>query len=113
MARLGRDVAERLVKELDGWTLEGDAIKKQFVCRDFPDAIQIGVISPDQLDQDRLFGFEVVIQASRENSCGVGNLLEGRAQTRGSDQRGRRLQDLGSPSPIGGPGLGRQFICAA
>src|SRR5262245_58605800 len=59
------------------------------------------MIAPDQLDQDRFLGFEVVIQASREDSGGVGNLVEGGTQARGGDQRSRRLQDLGSPSSIG------------
>ena len=76
---------------------------------DFPDAIQISVIAPDQLDQDRFLGFEVVIQASRENPGGVGNLLEGGAQTRGGDQRSRRLKDLGAPSSIG---VGTRHGCA-
>jgi hypothetical protein len=67
------------------------------------DAIQIGVITPDQLDQDGFFGLEVVIQASREDPGGVGDLLEGGAQTRGGDQRGRRFEDLGSASAIGLP----------
>ena len=70
--------------------------------RDLPDAIQIGVIAPDQLDQDRFLGFEVVIQASRENPGGVGDLLEGGAQSRGGDQRSRRFEDLGSASSIAG-----------
>src|SRR5262249_53875051 len=68
------------------------------------------VITPDQLDQDRLFRFEVVIQASRENPRGVGNLLEGGAQTRGGDQRSRGLKDLGSASSIG---AGPHHRCAA
>ena len=70
---------------------------------DLPDAIQIGVIAPDQLDQDGFFGFEVVIQASREDPGGVGDLLEGGAQSRGGDQRGRRFEDLGSASAIALP----------
>jgi len=31
--------AERRVKELNGWALDGNAIRKQFVLRDFPAAV--------------------------------------------------------------------------
>ena len=39
MATLDRAEAERRVKELNGWTLDGNAIRKQFVLRDFPAAV--------------------------------------------------------------------------
>lgn len=39
MATLSRAEAETLLRELDGWTLEGSAIRKQFVLRDFPEAV--------------------------------------------------------------------------
>lgn len=35
-----RDEAQARLAELTGWTLDGDAIRKQFVCRDFPGAVQ-------------------------------------------------------------------------
>ena len=31
--------AERRTKRLTGWTLEGDAIKKQYTFKDFPEAV--------------------------------------------------------------------------
>jgi 4a-hydroxytetrahydrobiopterin dehydratase len=37
--RLSRIDAERRLKELNGWTLEGDAIRKQFTFADFPAAV--------------------------------------------------------------------------
>jgi 4a-hydroxytetrahydrobiopterin dehydratase len=37
--RLSRGDAERRLKELNGWTLEGDAIRKQFTFADFPAAV--------------------------------------------------------------------------
>lgn len=37
---MDRAEAEARVVELDGWTLDGDALRKQFVCRDFPDAVR-------------------------------------------------------------------------
>jgi 4a-hydroxytetrahydrobiopterin dehydratase len=40
MATLSRSEAERQLKDLDGWSLEGDAIKKQYVLRDFPAAVE-------------------------------------------------------------------------
>ena len=39
MATLTRAQAEQHVKSLNGWTLEGDAIKKQYTFKDFPAAI--------------------------------------------------------------------------
>ena len=37
--RLSRGDAERRLKELNGWTLEVDAIRKQFTFADFPAAV--------------------------------------------------------------------------
>jgi 4a-hydroxytetrahydrobiopterin dehydratase len=37
--KLSRADAERRVKSLDGWTLDGDAIRKQFTFKDFLEAI--------------------------------------------------------------------------
>jgi 4a-hydroxytetrahydrobiopterin dehydratase len=37
--RLSRADAERKLKSLTGWTLDGDAIRKQFTFKDFPEAI--------------------------------------------------------------------------
>ena len=39
MATLNRAEAEQRLAGLDGWSLDGNAIKKQYVCRDFPDAV--------------------------------------------------------------------------
>lgn len=39
MATLTRAEADSLIKDLPGWTLSGDAIHKQFVCRGFPEAV--------------------------------------------------------------------------
>jgi 4a-hydroxytetrahydrobiopterin dehydratase len=39
MAKLARTEAEQRLKSLNGWTLEGDAIKKQYTFKDFPEAI--------------------------------------------------------------------------
>ena len=37
--KLSRADAEQRVKSLKGWTLDGDAIKKQYTFKDFPTAI--------------------------------------------------------------------------
>lgn len=37
---MDRDEAQARTQALDGWTLDGDAVRKQFVCRDFPDAVR-------------------------------------------------------------------------
>ena len=39
MATLSRAEAEARVRALSGWTLDGNAIRKQFVCADFPAAV--------------------------------------------------------------------------
>ena len=39
MPKLSLVEAERQIKSLDGWTLEGDAIKKRYTFKTFPDAI--------------------------------------------------------------------------
>ena len=39
MAKLSLAEAEQRTKTLDGWTLEGDAIRKQYRFATFPDAI--------------------------------------------------------------------------
>ena len=37
--KLSRAEAEQRIKGLNGWSLEGDAIKKQYTFKDFPEAI--------------------------------------------------------------------------
>ena len=39
MAKLERAEVERRMKSLAGWTLEGDAIRKQFTFAGFPEAV--------------------------------------------------------------------------
>ena len=39
MAKLTHDDAERRLKSLSGWTLDGDAIRKQYTFKDFGQAI--------------------------------------------------------------------------
>lgn len=39
MTALTRTQAEPLMKDLPGWTLDEQAIHKQFVCRGFPEAV--------------------------------------------------------------------------
>lgn len=39
MARLSRSEAEQRLQDLSGWTLEGDAIRKQFSFAGFPEAV--------------------------------------------------------------------------
>ena len=40
MALLAREEIDRRLMELKGWTLEGNAIKKQFVFAGFPEAVK-------------------------------------------------------------------------
>lgn len=39
MPKLSRTEAEQRLKGLDGWTLDGDAIRKQYTFADFPTAV--------------------------------------------------------------------------
>jgi 4a-hydroxytetrahydrobiopterin dehydratase len=39
MATLSREDAEARLRELPGWALDGNAIRRQFVLRDFPQAV--------------------------------------------------------------------------
>ena len=39
MATMNREEAEARLRELPAWTLEGNAIRRQFVLRDFPQAV--------------------------------------------------------------------------
>jgi 4a-hydroxytetrahydrobiopterin dehydratase len=39
MAKLDRHEVEQRLKGLNGWTLDGDAINKQYTFKDFPEAI--------------------------------------------------------------------------
>jgi 4a-hydroxytetrahydrobiopterin dehydratase len=39
MARLSREEIDRRLKELTGWSLDGDAIRKQFTFGGFPEAV--------------------------------------------------------------------------
>jgi 4a-hydroxytetrahydrobiopterin dehydratase len=50
---MGRDEAQARLAELTGWTLDGDALRKQFVCRDFPDAVRfVQALVPGAEDAD-------------------------------------------------------------
>lgn len=39
MATLSQDEARARLQELEGWTLEGNAIRKQYVFKGFPEAV--------------------------------------------------------------------------
>lgn len=48
MALLSREEIDRRLKELKGWTLDGNAIKKQFVFPGFPEAVNfVARLVPD------------------------------------------------------------------
>ena len=83
--------------------------------RTLADAVEVGVIPPDQLNEDRLLRIEVVVEAAREDACGVGYLLQRAAQARRGDDRVRGLENLGAPRCVG-RGLGgdsREFCGAS
>ncbi|HTK28558.1 MAG TPA: 4a-hydroxytetrahydrobiopterin dehydratase [Vicinamibacterales bacterium] len=47
MAKLDRTEVERRMRSLNGWTLEGDAIRKQFTFAGFPEAVAfVGRLAP-------------------------------------------------------------------
>ena len=39
MAKLSREEIDRRITTLNGWTLDGDAIRKQFTFKGFPEAV--------------------------------------------------------------------------
>ena len=39
MATLTQEQAQSRIRQLDGWTLDGNAIRKQYVFRGFPEAV--------------------------------------------------------------------------
>ena len=46
--KLSRSEAEQRVKGLDGWTLEGEALRKQYTFADFPAAVEfVNRLVPD------------------------------------------------------------------
>jgi 4a-hydroxytetrahydrobiopterin dehydratase len=48
MAKLTRDEIQTRLKSLSGWTLDGDAIRKQFTFSGFPEAIAfVNRLAPD------------------------------------------------------------------
>jgi 4a-hydroxytetrahydrobiopterin dehydratase len=48
MAKLSRTEIDERMKRLTGWTLEGDAIRKQYTFASFPDAIAfVGRLAPE------------------------------------------------------------------
>lgn len=53
MATLNQSDAEARLRQLTGWTLERNAIRRQFVCRDFPDAVAfVGRLVPGAEEAD-------------------------------------------------------------
>jgi len=47
VAKLDRTEVERRMRSLNGWTLEGDAIRKQFTFAGFPEAVAfVGRLAP-------------------------------------------------------------------
>ena len=76
------------------------------------DAIEVGVVAPDQLDEDRFLRLEVVIETAREDPRGIGDLLQRGAQTRRCDDGVRGLQDLGAPGRVAAGGSATAVGCA-
>ncbi len=72
----------------------------QSVQRLLGDVIEIGVVTPKQLDKQRLFGREMVVQAAGLNAGGVGDVVHRGTQSRSGDQRRRDLQDFSAPGSI-------------
>ena len=64
------------------------------------DAVQVCVITPDQLDEDGFLGVEVVVQAAREDARSVGDLLQRGPKAGRGDDGVRRLENLGAPRRI-------------
>ena len=53
MPKLSRPEVEQRMKTLSGWTLDGDAIRKQYTFADFPDAVAfVDRIAPEAQKAD-------------------------------------------------------------
>ena len=72
----------------------------------FADPVEVGVVAADQLDEDRLLGFEMVVKAAREDARGVRNLLQRRAQS------GRRYDSICGLEDLGAAGGFLAFVRA-
>ena len=80
----GRDPVGKVARSALAELLEGD------LCL----AVEVGVIAPDQLDDDRLFGLEVVIQAPGLDAACLSDLLECRSKSRGGEHVGCGVENL-------------------
>ena len=69
------------------------------------DAVQVGVIAPKQLDEERFLGLEMVVQAAGLDSGRVGDVVQRGPQARRGDQRCGGLQHLGAPGAVVAAGL--------
>ncbi len=70
------------------------------------DAVEVLVIPLEQFHQDRFLGFEMVVQAARQNAGRIRDLLQRRTEARRGDQRGSGLEDLGPARAILSSGAG-------
>ena len=75
MPRLSLADAEQRIKALDGWTLEGDAIRKQYTFRDFLEAIAfVNCLAPKAEAADH--HPDILINYKRVTVAGVHDLLD-------------------------------------
>jgi hypothetical protein len=77
------------------------------------DGIQFRLVADQQFGLDRFFGFEVVVQAARQDAARVGDVLERRAGKSGRrEERGRGLQDFEAARTLGGGPCAHRFTLA-
>jgi hypothetical protein len=70
------------------WHRTGIGIVKSLEHR-LADVRQIGVVTPNQLDEQGFLGFEMMIKTAGQDPCFVGDLLQRCAQSRSCDDRVR------------------------
>ena len=63
------------------------------------DTIQICVITAHELTEDRLLGFEMMIEASRQNPCCIGDFMQRGVRTGACDHRRCCVKNLGASLP--------------
>ena len=64
MAKLSRAEAEQRAKTLNGWTLEGDVVRKQYSFATFPDAVAFVTRWPSSIALRRRQKRRIIIPTS-------------------------------------------------
>src|SRR5687768_12480639 len=105
MALLTPEEISKAVKALDGWTLEGKTIKKQFTFQDFPEAVLfVSALVPGAEEADHHPDIEihykrVILSYTTHDSGGLTEKdFDGAAMAEEVSANLPHLEDFGDPS---------------